>query len=146
MPFDATEGFVPSPEPQVVRDLKDARRYVERGWTKFVLWPLKEIDLDPQDHSKYCARGAIYATLGYRPGNRITPAMVDRHMTIERFLLQAVQRRSLPYESVPEWNNSFWMTRKKVLAGFDKAIALAQEHYDRMNLEGTIGKAPEPGC
>ena len=96
--------------------LREARKRIERGWTKGAFARNVHGDVVPSDFAsavRWCSYGAIESTCSS------VRASIDPLNTLE----EAV------HENVIKWNDSR-ESAAEVLEGFDRAIALAESRGD----------------
>lgn len=95
----------------VADKLREARKFIERGWTKnYQARDANGYDVDPNDPSAvcWCLYGALNAV------GAMTPEVLCP-------LQKATNERLLA-----NWNDASERTQAEVLAAFDKAIELAE--------------------
>jgi hypothetical protein len=100
----------------IAEKLVEARKLIERGWTRKVYARTKsgkETTLTRKSATCFCAMGAIGRVFDDDDPNFYTPGM--------RFLAAAIGT-----DPIYEWNDAPGRTQAEVLAAFDKAIELAR--------------------
>lgn len=113
---------------QVLEDLIEARRLVEKGWVRFSLKQKKKVLRFLPVGNQYCAMGALFEATEAQTGwhfDEYEPKTL-RMQKAETALRKAVPTNSYGYHAGIEYYNDHH-TQADVLALFDRAIALEIE-------------------
>lgn len=109
-----------TPVNEVVSMLRQARSFIERGWTQRYY----AVDEHGEkawacgsDAARWCIRGAVIASAAEREDFTI------RHK-VYSYLVQGSGNEH--EDSITSWNDDPNRTKEEVLAAFDRAIALAE--------------------
>lgn len=118
-----------NPDYEAAQALKEARGYIDQGWTQYALSKVSYEGyfnniFKYRVHRSYCAVGAIQKAVG--PGN---PELRKR---MKIFIYEGVRRTDkggISIFGIEIWNDTAGRTKEEVLAAFDVAIKLAEEGW-----------------